>query len=383
MAGQRSIFQEVEGTRSAAPQPQGGMISAAQRGRNPVRRWLSLLALLVIAMILVGGLTRLTDSGLSIVEWRPLTGAIPPLNEADWMAEFTKYQATPQFQLQNVAMSLADFKQIYWWEWAHRQLGRTIGMVWAIGFAWFYFTRRIPAGWTGRLLFVGVLGGVQGALGWWMVSSGLTGRMVTVASYRLALHLGLGFAILGVLAWYVLSLSRPEAQQLQARRSGEARLFGWATAVAAVAFVQVLLGALVAGIDAGRAFPTWPLMGDSFFPADALYVAGGGPAWLAAFENPGLVQFDHRMAGYLLFVLVVVAWVVSRASVHPVTRRAFDWVLAMAAVQVVLGIFTVLHAAPLHLGITHQLGAVVLWLLVIRARHRARYPIVTSIRGRT
>lgn len=381
MAGPRSIFEEVGGVRSGAPQPQGGMISAAQRGRNPVRRWLIVLFALVVAMVMVGGLTRLTDSGLSIVEWHPVTGAVPPLTDADWTAAFTAYQATPEFQLQNKAMTLPAFKSIYWWEWGHRQLGRIIGLVWAVGFAFLYLTRRIPAGWTGRLLVVGVLGGVQGAIGWWMVSSGLTGRMVDVASYRLAIHLGLAFGILGLLAWHILSLSRPEAQQIQARRTGEQRLFAVATGVMALAFVQILLGALVAGIDAGRAFPTWPLMGETFFPADALYLPDGGPAWLAAFENAGLVQFDHRMVGYVLFALVVVAWVLSRGSVHATTRRAFDWMAVLALGQVVLGIVTVLHAAPLHLGLMHQFGAVVLFVFILRARHRARYPIVTSIRG--
>lgn len=381
MAGQRSIFQEVGGSRGAAPQPQGGMISAAQRGRNPVRRWLAVLFLLVVAMIAVGGLTRLTDSGLSIVEWRPVTGAIPPLTEADWTAEFARYQASPEFQLQNKTMTLAAFKSIYWWEWGHRQLGRTVGLVWAAGFAFLYLTRRIPAGWTGRLLLVGLLGGVQGAVGWWMVSSGLAGRMVDVASYRLAVHLGLAFAILGLIGWYILGLSRPEAQQLQARRSGEPRLAGMAGAVMVLAFLQVLLGALVAGIDAGRAFPTWPLMGETFFPADAFYLPDGGAPWRAAFENPGLVQFDHRMTGYALVLLVVVAWVTARGSVHATTRRAFDWLAVATLAQVTLGIVTVLQSAPLALGLAHQLGAVVLWVLALRARHRARYPIVTSIRG--
>jgi cytochrome c oxidase assembly protein subunit 15 len=214
-----------------------------------------------------------------------------------------------------------------------------------------------------------------------MVSSGLTGRMVDVASYRLALHLGLAFAILGLIGWSMLSLSRGEAALLQARRAREGRLFSLATGMMHLAFLQILLGALVAGIDAGRAFPTWPLMGDSFFPADAFHLPGGGPAALAFFENPGLVQFVHRIAGYILLAFAIFAWVRGRRSAHPATRAAFAWMAAAVFCQVVLGIVTVVHAAPLALGLAHQLGAVAVWVLVLRARHRAQYPVVQTIRG--
>lgn len=382
MAGRRSIFEEVgDGSRRDAV-PTGGMIDAGRGGaRGAIRLWLVLLFALVVAMIAVGGLTRLTDSGLSITEWRPVTGALPPMSEADWQAEYAKYQASPEFQLQNHQMELAEFKTIYWWEWGHRQLGRVIGLVWAGGFAFFWATRRIPAGWTGRLVALGALGGLQGAIGWWMVASGLTGRMVDVASYRLATHLGLAFVILGLIAWYMLSLARAEPALLQARRLREARLFALATGLMHLAFVQILLGALVAGIDAGRAFPTWPLMGESFLPPDAFYVPEGGPAVLAFFENPGLVQFVHRMAGYLLLAFAVVAWARGRRSAHPSTRAAFAWMATAVLGQVVLGIVTVLHAAPLVLGLLHQIGAVVVWVLILRARHRAHYPVVQSIRG--
>jgi cytochrome c oxidase assembly protein subunit 15 len=380
MAEKRSIFEEVRegGTR---PGPQGGMIDAEKgRGRTPVRRWLAAIFLLVAAMILVGGLTRLTDSGLSITEWRPVTGAIPPTNEADWQAEFARYQASPEFQLQNRAMDLAAFKSIYWWEWGHRQLGRTVGLVWAVGFLFFWTTRRIPSGWAGRLLLLGGLGGLQGAIGWWMVASGLKGQMVDVASYRLAVHLGLAFAILGLTAWYILSLARPEGWLLQARRSREDRLLRLSTGLMHAAFLQILLGALVAGIDAGRAFPTWPLMGEGFFPADALYVPDGGSTWRAFFENPGLVQFLHRMTGYLVLAFGLYVWWRGRGSAHPRTRAAFGWMAAILFGQVVLGIVTVLHAAPLALALAHQAMAILLFTLIIRARHRALYPLVTSIR---
>lgn len=381
MVGKRSVFEDVAEGAVAAQAPKGGMISAARPGRGAVRLWLLVIFALVTAMILVGGLTRLTDSGLSITEWKPVTGALPPMTDADWMREFALYRASPEYQLQNSQMGLDEFKQIFWWEWGHRQLGRTIGLVWLLGFAAFGLTKRIPVGWTGRLLVLGMLGGLQGAIGWWMVSSGLTGKMVDVASYRLATHLGLAFVILGLAGWYILSLSRSDGALLLARRSREEHLSKLATGLLCGLFLQILLGALVAGIDAGRAFPTWPLMGESFFPADAFYVPDGGNALRAFFENAGLVQFMHRMVGYLVFAYGAYVCLRGRASVHLATRRAFDALGVMLVLQVALGIFTVLHSAPLGLGVVHQFGAIVLFALALRARHRSIYPIVSSIRG--
>ena len=379
----RPIFEETSAlaTRPAAP-AKGSVIEGRAGARKAIRVWLWVMFAMVVAMIMLGGMTRLTDSGLSITEWRPVTGALPPMSDVDWQAEFEKYRQSPEFLLQNSQMTLDGFKSIYWWEWGHRQLGRVVGLVWAVGFFGLLIARRMPPGWAGRLLGLGLLGGAQGAIGWWMVSSGLSGRMVDVASYRLAIHLGLAFAILGLIAWYMLSLTRSEAALLQARRLREGALVTWATVLAALTFLQILLGALVAGIDAGRAFPTWPLMGDSFVPADPFYLPDGGPAILALFENPGLVQFDHRMLGYIVVVAALFVWSRGRRSAHAATKAAFDWVAAMAFGQVVLGIVTVLYSAPLHLGLIHQLGAVILWVLILRARHRATYPVVQSVRGR-
>ena len=207
--GSRSIFEEVGEVEK--PQAQGGVIDRGKAAaRRAVRAWLFLLAGLVVAMIVVGGLTRLTDSGLSIVEWEPIRGAIPPLTEAQWEAELEAYRQIPEYQLQNRGMSMAEFKVIYWWEWGHRQLGRVIGLVWVLGLAYFLTRRQVPAGWTPRLVLIGALGGVQGAIGWWMVSSGLTGTMLDVASYRLAIHLGLAFVILAFITRYIAELSRPD-----------------------------------------------------------------------------------------------------------------------------------------------------------------------------
>lgn len=377
MATKRSIFEEV-GDRPKQTAAPGVIDGGGQGARSAIRVWLMALFALVVVMIVVGGLTRLTDSGLSITEWRPVTGALPPLSAAAWEVEFEKYRAIPEYQLQNVGMTLAEFKVIYWWEWGHRQLGRVIGLVWALGFLFFLATRKIPSGWTGRLLFIGALGGLQGFIGWWMVSSGLEEGMIDVASYRLATHLGLAFVILGVIGWYMLRLARQQVDLLQARREGNAGLARLGAILIGLAFLQILLGALVAGIDAGRAYPDWPLMAGGFLPPDPL---GLTPVWRNFFEDAGLVQFMHRMAGYLLFLVGVFVWWRARGSANIHTRFAFNAVMAMMFLQVVLGIVTVIYSAPWHLAIIHQIGAIALWALIIRARFLAQYPLQQSVRG--
>lgn len=379
MAQKRSIFEEVGQRQAEAPAPQGGLIDKGRGGaRGAIRAWLIALFALVMIMIAVGGMTRLTDSGLSITEWRPVTGAIPPLSAEDWQREFDLYREIPQYQLMNRGMSLAEFKVIYWWEWGHRQLGRVIGLVWGVGFLWFLARRRIPPGWTPRLLGLGALGGLQGAIGWWMVASGLEEGMLSVASYRLATHLGLAFVILGLIAWYVFLLGRTDAQLLTARRAREGRLFSVSTGLMHFAFLQILIGALVAGIDAGRNFTDWPLMAGGFLPPAPFELQ---PLWRNFFEDDGLVQFMHRLAGYLLAAFAVVVWARARKSPNAATRLAFNAVLAAMALQVVLGIVTVLYGAPVQIAIVHQLGAVVLWVLILRGRFLAQYPLTRSVRG--
>ncbi len=381
MSGKRSIFEEVgaEPAKTRATPPKGGMIDAGKRGaRRGIRLWLMLLFVLVLVMIAVGGLTRLTDSGLSITEWRPVTGALPPMDAASWQSEFDKYRAIPEYQLQNRGMSLSEFQFIYWWEWGHRQLGRVIGLVWALGFVGFLAARQIPRGWTGRLFLLGVLGGAQGAIGWWMVSSGLDGDRIDVASYRLATHLGLAFVILGLIAWFTFALGREEREMMQARRSREVGLTRAVTVLAGLAFVQILIGALVAGNDAGRNYTDWPLMAGAFIPPTPFEIE---PLWRNFFENDGLVQFIHRMAGYLLMVFGIYVWFRSRRSPNARTRFRFNAVLAMLGLQMGLGIVTVLYGAPWHVAIVHQFGAVVLWVLILRARFAAQFPIFQSVRG--
>ena len=377
----RSIFEDVSDVQKPVAAPGG--IDAGKRGaRGAIRVWLMALFALVVVMITVGGLTRLTDSGLSITEWAPVSGALPPMSADAWEAEFAAYKLIPEYIEQNAGMSLSEFKVIYWWEWGHRQLGRVIGLVWALGFLYFLVWRQIPVGWTGRLLLLGGLGGLQGAIGWWMVSSGLRDGMLDVASYRLATHLGLAFVILGFIAWYVFLLGRREADLMQARRSGEARLFSLSTVLMYVVFLQIILGALVAGIDAGRDFPNWPLMttgtGASFFPPEPF---GLTPIWRNFFEDAGLVQFIHRMSAYLLFAYAVVVWLRGRTSANLQTRFGFNVVMAVLALQMVIGIVTVLYSAPVHIAIVHQFTAVLLWVAVLRARYLARYPLPQSIKG--
>jgi len=378
MSKKRSIFEDVATDTPAPTLPKGGLIDAGRTGaRGLTAIWLSVLFVMVALMVLLGGLTRLTDSGLSITEWALIKGAIPPLNAADWAIAFEKYKNIPEFTLQNAQMTLEQFKGIYWWEWSHRQLGRLVGLVWAIGFFGFLISRQIPKGWTLRLLSVGFLGGLQGAIGWWMVSSGLSGRMVDVASYRLATHLGLAFAILCVLAWFIWLLRRTEIDLFQAQRRSDTRLGTLSKTLLALAFAQILLGALVAGIDAGRGYIDWPMMGGEFLPSESFDYM---PLWTNFFENPALVQFNHRMLGYLVGVFALFTWIKARKSALVQIRRAFHWVMLGVIIQMGLGIFTVLYAAPLDMAISHQFGAIVLIVLILRAVFAVTYPYTQKLK---
>ena len=378
MTKKRAIFEEVSGSKQEKTVSAVGLIerNSQENNRGAIQIWLKILFTLVVVMILVGGLTRLTDSGLSITEWRPITGALPPLSSENWLLEFEKYKQIPEYELQNKGMSLSEFKFIYWWEWGHRQLGRVIGLVWLIGFITFFALRKIPNGWTGSLLFVGILGGLQGAVGWWMVSSGLTGTMLDVASYRLATHLGLAFVILGYLTWFILLLGRSEKILLQSRRNMDPKFVSLSTGLLHLTFLQILVGALVAGIDAGRNYVDWPLMAGGFLPPDPFELS---PWWRNFFEDDGLVQFMHRMIGYTLFLFCLFAWRRSRSSGNSTLKFSFNVILAIAIFQMVLGITTVMYAAPWEIAIIHQFGAILLWIFVIRARFVTKYPPSTII----
>jgi cytochrome c oxidase assembly protein subunit 15 len=378
MSKQRSIFEDVATNKPVDDVPKGGLIDAGKTdARRAIATWLLVLFALVMCIIVVGGMTRLTDSGLSITEWKPVTGAVPPMSDAVWEEEFAKYKEIPEYQIQNKGMSLEEFKAIYWWEWGHRQLGRFVGLVWFVGFFYFLARRQIPKGWTGRLVSVGALIGLQGAIGWWMVSSGLSGRMLDVASYRLATHLGLAFIILGVLIWFAWQLRQSEMELFQAHRRQEKRYVTLATVLLVLVFAQILGGALVAGIDAGRGYIDWPMMNGEFLPSESFDYE---PFWSNFFENPALVQFNHRLLGYITLAVTLYLWYSSRGSAINATRRAFDWVLAAVVAQMALGIITVLNAAPWQWAILHQLGAIIVIVSVLNARFSALYPKAQTLR---
>ena len=375
MVSKRSIFEEVSDfdTERANPKIKTGIIEKAEliSDRIQIRAWLICLSLLLVFMILVGGLTRLTDSGLSITEWKPILGAFPPVTEQAWDLEFEKYKLIPEYILQNSGMLLSEFKIIYWWEWGHRQLGRIIGLVWFLGFSWFLVSKKIPVGWTGRLLTLGALGGFQGAVGWWMVSSGLSNNMLDVASYRLATHLGIAFIILGFILWYTLILGLSEADLLVRLRTRDQSIYSKSTGLMHLIFLQILLGALVAGIDAGRNYVDWPLMAGGFLPPDLFALE---PVWRNFFEDDGLVQFIHRMSGYILFLFGIYVWFRSRKSGNSQIRNAISLVMLIIFLQMAIGVITVMYSAPWHIAIFHQFGAIVLWYAIIRARFLAAFP---------
>ena len=372
MAHQRQIFEEV-GNRTDSETPAPQPPDRTTDFRRQIRIWLVILLISVVATVLAGGMTRLTDAGLAITEWKPITGALPPFNASDWQAEFEKYRQIPEFTLQNFSMTLADFKTIYWWEWSHRQFGRVAALVWAAGFVLFAVRRALPPRRLWRLCAIGALIGVQGAIGWWMVASGLSGQSLDVAPYRLSIHLGLAFAIFGLILWEIFLLGRERHELFQARRVREkalAAIAGWLIGLIAL---QLLAGALVAGNDAGRAFPTWPAMNGEFFPSESFTAE---PPLANFVTNPALTHFNHRMLGYLVVILAAAAWWKSRASGRPATRRAFDWLMAFAMAQAVLGIFAALSAAAPAVAILHQSGSVLLFAAALWTRFSALYPAI-------
>jgi cytochrome c oxidase assembly protein subunit 15 len=313
-----------------------------------VRRWLYSVAALVFALIVVGGATRLTDSGLSITEWRPIMGIIPPLSEADWQEALEKYRQIPEYKLVNRGMSLEAFKFIFWWEWGHRFLARMVGFAFAIPFVYFAVRRRLPAGMSWNLAGLFALGGLQGAIGWYMVSSGLVDR-IDVSHYRLALHLFVAFLIFALLLWSAWSLL-PRADGAPARAA--ARRHRWmAGLLLALIFLQVVLGALVAGLKAGLTHNTWPLMDGQFIPG-GLWVMS--PWYLNPFENVTMVQFNHRMVAYAIVAGALWhALSVVRAGDDRLAPSALALAVAVLA-QAALGVWTLLAHVPLSLGLAHQ-----------------------------
>ena len=331
-----------------------------------VGAWLFSIAFLVFAMVVLGGTTRLTGSGLSITDWRPVSGAIPPLTQRGWLAEFARYQHIPQYQLVNRGMTLGQFKFIYGWEWTHRFLGRLVGLVFFVPLVAFLVLKRIPRRLVWRCWALLGLGALQGLVGWWMVASGLEAR-VSVAPERLATHLGLALFLYGFAVWTGL-----EAWSGRGRTTYGlgARWSGWAAALVGLIFVQILLGALVAGNQAGLVDNDWPLMGGRLFPLG--YWRGG--IWPSLLHSQPAVQFNHRLGAYLIFAVVAgFAFVTARARELAPPIKTLTGVLAGAVVlQVLLGIMTLRLGAPLAMSLIHQIWAVGVLTIALTLAWRIR-----------
>ena len=365
------IFEEVN--TASNQKVEAGIINRSGKSNNKsfLLFWLYSLLFLVTLMIIIGGLTRLTDSGLSITEWKPISGILLPFSEIAWQQEFLKYQEIPEYKLQNLGMSIGEFKVIYYWEWGHRQLGRIIGLVWFFGFGVLLLTKKTTLSWTKRALLVGILIGFQGFLGWWMVSSGLNGAMLDVASYRLGIHLTSAFIIFGLIFWYILRLRRTDVSLIQSQRYANTSSIKITITLLALLYIQIFLGALVAGIDAGQTYTDWPLMAGEFFPTLAFEL---NPLWRNFFESEALVQFNHRLSGYILILFVLYSWFKFRNSSNQSLKSYSNWVLLAILGQVVLGVITVLYAAVWYIAILHQFSAIILVGLVLLLKFEANYP---------
>jgi heme a synthase len=334
-----------------------------------VRWWLLAVAALIAIMVLVGGATRLTESGLSITEWKPVTGALPPLSDAQWTQAFEGYKAIPQYRELNAGMSLSEFKSIFWWEWSHRLLGRVIGIAYLLPFLWFLWRGAFSGELKRRLWAIFALGGLQGVVGWWMVASGLSER-VEVSHYRLATHLVLALLIFAAIVW---TLRRWADRPLAA---ANLRLKATSVVLLVLTFVQLYLGALVAGLRAGRVYNTWPDIDGGFIPS-AARLFFDQPWWRNLFDNTLTVQFEHRMTAYALFALALLhAADAIRSRADSAVIRGAVWLVAAITLQATLGILTLLNQVPIDLALTHQAVAiVVLTLAVVQAeRLAARQP---------
>jgi cytochrome c oxidase assembly protein subunit 15 len=336
-----------------------------EHARRAVAVWLLACCVMVFAMVVVGGVTRLTHSGLSMVEWQPIVGAVPPLSEAQWLETFGKYQLTPQYLLVNHGMTLAQFKGIFWWEYVHRLLGRFIGLVFLLPLVWFWIGGRVDRRLALRLGGIFVLGGLQGAMGWYMVQSGLVDDP-RVSQYRLTAHLALAFTIYAAMFWTALDLigrpARPAARPL--------RRCAWV--VTALVCYMVLTGGFVAGIRAGFAYNTFPLMNGHWVPPEILAIE---PWYLNFFSNMATVQFDHRLGAWALAIAIPAFWVAARRQA-PARRAAIavNLLLAALVLQVGLGISTLLLAVPLPLAAAHQAGAVLLFTAALWVNHSLAGP---------
>ena len=338
------------------------MNSAVSAGGYANRRniaiWLLICSAMVALMVIIGGITRLTESGLSMTEWRPLIGWIPPLSEVEWQRVFDRYRDTSEYRIQFPGMDIEGFKTIFWWEYIHRVWGRLIGLVYGLPMFWFIVRGRVERPLIPHLVGLLFLGALQGLIGWWMVKSGFVDRD-DVSQYRLTTHLGVAIVILGYLLWLAIGLLA-RGENRAAPPVGLRRL---SRATAAIAFVTILSGGMVAGINAGFINNTWPLMDGGLLPED---FAALSPFWLNLFENHSMVQFVHRMLAYLTVIVAGAYWFRARAAgLQARARKAVHLLGGMVALQILLGISTLLLVVPISLAVLHQGGAVVLFALAI------------------
>ncbi len=329
--------------------------------RRQIRLWLLFICFLILLMVVVGGATRLTDSGLSITEWKPVHGAIPPLNAAEWEEEFEKYKQIPQYKVLNEGMTLDEFKGIFWWEWGHRLLGRVIGLFFFIPLVWFWVRGQVSSWLKPRLVTAFLLGGLQGAIGWWMVASGLVNR-VDVSQYRLAVHLSVACILFAYLYYLAGVLKRrPDLKRDHWDVFGNG-LWG-AYAIVALVLFQLFLGALVAGLNAGMTFNTWPLMDGQIIPS-GLFVMS--PWWINFFENAMTVQFQHRMVAYLLVAVIFLqGFYLMRSSREEGLKHNAFWLMIAIVVQVFLGVVTLLGVVPMDRALAHQAMALIVLALAV------------------
>lgn len=336
---------------------------ASPADRRATATWLFACCALVFLMVAVGGITRLTHSGLSIVEWQPVAGVLPPMGDAQWQELFAKYQATPEFRQRNPDMTVDGFKRIFWWEYIHRLLGRVIGVAFLLPFLWFLARKRLDGEVAWKLAGIFVLGGLQGALGWFMVQSGLVDEP-RVDSLRLAAHLGLAFVIYAALFWVGLDLVRRD------RSTNTGALRGHAGAMVALVFLQVVAGALVAGIHGGLAYNTWPLMDGHFIPPDIALLE---PWWANLAYNMATVQFAHRILAIAVALMAIALWFEVRRDLPNPRARFWSTVLVAAVLaQFALGVVTLLLRVPVSLGVLHQAGALVVFSVALGLRHSLR-----------
>ncbi|MHB8453710.1 MAG: COX15/CtaA family protein [Acidiferrobacterales bacterium] len=343
-----------------------GKTASKMRSQRAVAIWLLLCCAMIFAMVVVGGITRLTRSGLSIVEWDPIVGAIPPLNTAQWDKAFHLYQQTPEYRDVNFDMGLGEFKSIFWMEYAHRLLGRSIGLVFLLPFLYFLVRGRIEKGLVPKLVTMFVLGGLQGALGWYMVKSGLINNP-RVSQYRLTAHLATAFLIYAFILWVALDLLFPPPRR-RAPELTQLRRFSYG--VTGLIFVMVVAGGFVAGLKAGFVYNTFPTMNGHWLPPGMFALQ---PLWRNFFENMGTVQFDHRTIAYLLALVIPLFWFKAKAISLPRRPRiAIHLLLAMLAIQITLGITTLLYVVPIPLAATHQAGALTLFTIAVFVNHTLR-----------